>query len=135
MSKQIEYPNKFRVIMNFVGNTLVLFNELDRADGSECYVAADRCYTYVKSVIYQEEFNAFRKELRELADYLCCFAREEVSKESVLKFFTDSMTNVDAWVYNENVKRKEMKAMLKPIFKKHYEQLVEDVLDVVVISE
>ena len=134
MSNEINSQTKFHVITSFRDNMDKLFSEFDRA-GEECVVAATKCYTYISNVMYENELSEFSAEMKVLKEQMSAFAKGEVTKVSIAEYLADVMVKVDAWILNEKAKRDAMKNLLTPIFNKAFDQLMEDVLDVVVVSE
>ena len=134
MSKEIKSQTKFRVLTSFRDNMDKLFSEFDRA-GDECEIAAQNCYDYIHDVMYRNELSEFSAEMKVLKDQMLSFAKGEVTKISIAEPLANVMVKVDAWILEEKAKRDSMRNLLAPIFKKAFDQLMEDVLDVVVVSE
>ena len=134
MSNEINSQTKFHILTRFRENMDKLFSQFDRA-GDECEVAGTKCYTYICNVMYENELSEFSAEMKALKDQMCALAKGEVTKVSIAQPFADVMVKVDEWLLNEKAKREAMRNLLTPIFNKAFDQLMENVLDVVVVSE
>jgi len=134
MSNEISSQTKFHVLTSFRENMDKLFSEFNRA-GDECEVAATKCYSYICNVMYENELSEFSAEMKLLKEQMCAFVKGEVTKASIAEPFADVIVKVDAWLLNEKAKRDAMRNLITPIFDKAFDQLMEDVLDVVVVSE
>ena len=134
MSNEINSQTKFRVLTSFRENMDKLFSEFDRA-GDECDVAGTKCYTYICNAMYENELSEFSAEMKALKVQMCAFAKGEVTKGCIVEPLTNLMVKVDAWLLKEKARRDAMRNLLTPIFNKAFEQLMEEVVDVVVVSE